>query len=221
MSVVLFLPGCNFRCGYCHNADLWAWQGETLSWERLETVLGTAREEWADGAVITGGEPALHEETPALVSFLRERGFAVKLDTNGSRPDVLERLLPHLDYVAMDYKTSLENYETLARTTVDTAAIRESLRLLAGSALHHEFRITLIEGYHTPAILEAMAGELPAESRIALQPFVPRPELPDPAFSSMRRPSPQFLEAASRIFSRRSAHHEVRGAVGSGDTAGA
>ena len=134
VAAVVFLPGCNFRCGYCHARHL----VEPMPSDEaipLEAVLVSFRRQrgWLDGVVISGGEPTLH---PGLLDFIRQfraKGIAVKLDTNGSRPDVLERLLALgvLDYVAMDVKAPLDGkYAEVARAPVDLDAIRRSIELL-------------------------------------------------------------------------------------------
>jgi len=115
-SAVVFTMGCNFCCDYCHNASL------------QETVAGTGRAELImrriealkakdaiEGVVLTGGEPLLHEDTPDFVKKLKARGLKVKLDTNGAFPHRLERALPDLDYVAIDYKATAEEYGLLKK----------------------------------------------------------------------------------------------------------
>jgi pyruvate formate lyase activating enzyme len=147
LAAVVFLPGCNFRCGYCHARHL----VEPMPVDEsipLEAVMVAFRRQagWLDGVVISGGEPTLH---PGLLDFIqrfRAQGIAVKLDTNGSRPDVLERLLALgvLDYVAMDVKGPLDaKYAEVARAPVQLDAIQRSIELLIRGETPYEFRTTV------------------------------------------------------------------------------
>jgi pyruvate formate lyase activating enzyme len=148
VAAVVFLPGCNFRCPYCHNHRL------VLAPDDLETVplaVVLARLEelrgWVDGVCVTGGEPTLHPGLKALLSVFRSRGLAVKLDTNGSRPEVIAELLAggSVDAVAVDIKAPLEllPYRRNAGPGADPEAVRESLARLAVSGLPVEIRTTV------------------------------------------------------------------------------
>jgi pyruvate formate lyase activating enzyme len=115
LACVLFTTGCNFSCGFCHNAPLLGERKPGLTWERLDSACREFRQSWVRGAVVTGGEPTLWRSLPQLLEFLSGHGFQLKLDTNGSRPADLERVLERLDYVAMDVKCSLARYEGFVR----------------------------------------------------------------------------------------------------------
>ncbi|MHB8765604.1 MAG: anaerobic ribonucleoside-triphosphate reductase activating protein, partial [Deferrisomatales bacterium] len=148
VASVLFLPGCNFRCPYCHNHRL-ALAPETLeTWDRAG-VLGRLAElrDWVDGVCVTGGEPTLHPGLGGLLAALKGLGFGVKLDTNGSRPGALGELLAAglVDAVALDLKAPLEPipYRRNAGPGADPAAVARSLELLAGSARWLELRTTV------------------------------------------------------------------------------
>ena len=147
LAAIVFLPGCNFRCGYCHARHLVGPMpvDETIP---LEAVLLSLRRQrgWVDGVVISGGEPTLHPDLMELIQLLRAEGVGVKLDTNGSRPDVLERLLARggVDYVAMDVKAPLDpTYDEVAGVDVDLDAIRRSIALLMAGRTPYEFRTTV------------------------------------------------------------------------------
>lgn len=197
LAGLLFTSGCNFRCGFCHNAALLANQRSTLTWPELDAVLEEWRANWVDGVVVSGGEPTLQADLFTLVQHLRRFGFAVKLDTNGSRPEVLARLLPHLAYVAMDLKTSLANYETLTGHA-DPDAIRHSVRLLRDGPTPFEFRTTVIDSVHTDEHLHEIGALISGAPRWILQPFVPRPDLPDPSLRHTRRTAPDRLVRLAR-----------------------
>ena len=130
MAAVFFLSGCNFRCGFCHNAKLMGRvDAPGLPWTEVETACTRFRDNWVEGAVITGGEPTMNPGVFHTVEKLRKWGFSIKLDTNGSQPRVLEKLLPLVDYVAMDVKFAPADYS--ARTGFDDlSALTESIRLI-------------------------------------------------------------------------------------------
>ncbi|MBW2989756.1 anaerobic ribonucleoside-triphosphate reductase activating protein, partial [Candidatus Woesearchaeota archaeon] len=114
---VVFLSGCNFRCGFCHNPELVLGKSntETISEEEFFSFL-SKRKKWLDAVCITGGEPCLNKELPKFISKIKDHGYKVKLDTNGSSPDMLDELLDKglLDYIAMDIKGNLNQYEKVA-----------------------------------------------------------------------------------------------------------
>ncbi len=197
LAAVLFTTGCNFRCGFCHNGALLKKKDDCFSWNRLSQTLRSFQEQWVDGVVVSGGEPTVSPKLPELVNFLKKYGFAIKLDTNGSHPDVLNALLPQLDYVAMDVKCSLETYPKLTRYGC-VERIKESLQLLKDNAVPYEFRTTLITNIHTRDELEKMKPLLQNSSKIVLQPFVPRPDLPAPDMQHYPRTSPEKLKEAAR-----------------------
>ncbi|MFA4944557.1 MAG: anaerobic ribonucleoside-triphosphate reductase activating protein [Lentisphaeria bacterium] len=191
LAVVFFLSGCNFRCGFCHNAELLGRRRQGLPWARLDALCHEFRRNWVTGAVVSGGEPTLHEDLPGLIHFLKGHGFAVKLDTNGSRPEVLERVLPLLDAVAMDIKCAPERYHEFVRFA-DSATVIRSVELLRGSGLGVEFRTTVVETVHTAAEMHRIGDWLRGAERYLLQPFLPRPDLPDESLRGRPR-TPQGL----------------------------
>ncbi len=168
VAAVVFLPRCNYRCPYCHNHPVVLAPESLVSWDP-EGVLGRVGElrEWLDGVCVTGGEPTLHRELPALLAGLRARGLPVKLDTNGSRPEVLEALLARglLDAVALDVKAPLEPlpYRRNGGPGAEPDAVRRSLALLAGAEVDLEVRTTV----HPALLSRAELGRL-AETAGAL-----------------------------------------------------
>ncbi len=168
VAATLFTGGCNFRCPFCHNGDLVLNPGAQpeLPMEEIMAFL-KKRQGILDGVCITGGEPTLQPDLEAFIREVRALGYLVKLDTNGYRPEVLERLLTKalLDYVAMDIKASKENYaravglnkaglskESEVRgciTGFSIEPIQRSVELLKGSNIDYEFRTTVVKGLHT------------------------------------------------------------------------
>lgn len=148
MASVVFLPGCNFRCPYCHNHELVVDPGRLETWPP-DRVLAKLRElrGWVDGVCVSGGEATLHEGLPELLTTLRGEGFLTKLDTNGSRPRVVEGLLRAglVDAVALDLKAPLESvpYRRNAGPGSDAAAVAQTLALLAGWEGQVEARTTV------------------------------------------------------------------------------
>jgi pyruvate formate lyase activating enzyme len=186
-AAVFFTSGCNFACGFCHNAALMGRKKAGLSWENLEVACSKFKKSWVNGVVITGGEPTCTEDLAGLIRFFKERfGLAVKLDTNGSNPDILAECLPLVDYVAMDIKCGLSAYPDLVRFP-DTEKIRQSIALIRAEARDYEFRTTVIESVHTDEQMDEVKDAIHGSRRYALQAFVPRGELPGPEYRDLPR----------------------------------
>jgi pyruvate formate lyase activating enzyme len=149
LSAIIFTQGCNMRCSYCHNPELVdaSFFGEEIADQEVLSFL-KKRVDQLGGVVVTGGEPTIQ---PDLVSFLekiKKMGFMVKLDTNGSCPDVLMELISKklIDYYAMDIKAPMKNYSLISGSEVDADKIQESIALIMGSFQPHEFRTTIVSG---------------------------------------------------------------------------
>ncbi len=176
ISAVIFTQGCNFRCPYCHNpqlVDVKLYQPgleEKDIFRFLENRRGRL-----DAVVITGGEPALQDDLIPFIMDIRRLGFAVKLDTNGSRPRVLERLLRDglVDFIAMDVKAPLEKYPDVVRAPLEKDNLRESIRLVIGAKIPHEFRTTAAASLLRPEDILTIAREIDGAKRYALQRFQP------------------------------------------------
>lgn len=210
MAAVFFVTGCNFRCGFCHNAPLLGSVKEGYSWEQLDALCQKFRRQWVKAVVLTGGEPSLSPNLVEVLHFFRERGFKVKLDTNGSRPSVLKQVLSLIDFVAMDVKCSLPRYADFVGFA-DSAAIGESIGLLVGSDTPYEFRTTLIEPVHTEAEVHAIGEAVRGAACFAVQPFVPRDDLPEAQLRQTPRTRPQVLRWAADILRPYVRRVEIRG----------
>ena len=167
ISSVLFLGGCNFRCPFCHNKQLVPAPGsmDDIRFTDILDRLGRMRG-WVDGVCISGGEPALHPDLPLIMETFRERGFPVKLFTNGSRPDVLSALLDRglVDAVSMDIKAQpheAEKYFQLAGRVVPMDRIRESITLLDDSGIEVSFCTTVAPGLLSKEDVMEIAMVLP------------------------------------------------------------
>lgn len=191
VACTVFLGGCNFRCPFCQNTGL------VLSPEReavvpMEEVLGVLRKRrgMLDGVCITGGEPTLTSDLPEFIGRVREMGYLVKLDTNGYRPDVLEKLLENgmLDYVAMDIKSSRERYAKVAGLPgLDLNRIQRSVELLMGGKVDYEFRTTVAQGLHTREDIEAVGKWLQGCRRYFLQNYQESDQVMMPVFAGFSR----------------------------------
>jgi pyruvate formate lyase activating enzyme len=214
LSAVLFVHGCNLRCAYCHNPSL-VGEPPTARFDEHEILSFLALRRGQLGSVVlTGGEPTLASELRSLILQVRALGFKVKLDTNGTRPDVLEALLGDrlLDFVAMDLKDLPEAYPVLCRTQVDPQLIRRSVRIVLAASVEHEFRTTVVPPHHDIGRLNAMASVLEGAHRWALQPYRPGRTLTrNPPFQSPDVPSLQRM--ASRISSETGLACSCRGAT--------
>ena len=140
---VVFVPYCNMNCTYCHNAHILSGQVDLIPVNEVVSYL-EKRRDLLRAVVVSGGEPTLQQGLEAFIATVRQLGYYVKLDTNGTRPDVLKRLLSvgYLDYVAMDLKASAEKYDAVTQTKNDISLIRRSVLLLMNSDIPYEFRTT-------------------------------------------------------------------------------
>ena len=194
---LFFTPGCNFRCGFCHNSSLFSVQGK-YTWDKLAEILAKFRKQWINAATITGGEPTIHQELPETIQFFKKKGFLVKLDTNGSNPDMLKKCLPLVDYVAMDIKCAFARYKDIAGYD-GIGNLKRSVKMIMESAKDYEFRTTLIEPIHDDADLLECAKSIQGAKRYILQPFVPHEELPDEQLRTQPRTRPSFMHHAAEV----------------------
>jgi pyruvate formate lyase activating enzyme len=190
IASVLFTPGCNLRCGFCHNWRIAVNPQPPFLQEATALELLDARKRYVDAVVITGGEPCMHKELPRFLAKLKERGFLVKLDTNGCFPEVLEECLAHVDYVAMDLKTSPEKYQRLGAP--DTVGLMRTVEILKTGKVPYEFRTTLVPDLVTPQDVTCIGEMAKGAHTIALQQFVPDDTL-DKSFKALRPYAPEVI----------------------------
>ena len=144
-AAIVFTQGCNFRCRYCHNPELIYPHlfTEPMPEEEIESFL-QRRKGTLEGVVVSGGEPTLHEDLPQFLSHLKSLGYKTKLDTNGSRPEVLKNLIDNklIDFIAMDLKAPLDKYALITGVEANSTVIRQSMDLILQSGLAYQFRTT-------------------------------------------------------------------------------
>ncbi|MCD6422467.1 anaerobic ribonucleoside-triphosphate reductase activating protein [bacterium] len=175
ISAIIFTQGCNFRCPYCHNPEL---VDPKLFTEPLDEDLILSflkkRVGKLDGVVITGGEPLLQPDLAEFIKKVREMGYLVKLDTNGSYPEILKDLLSKnlITYIAMDIKAPLEKYQEVVRADISPEKIQESITIVLNSNIDYEFRTTVVKNLLTEKDLISVAKLIKGAKRYVLQKFV-------------------------------------------------
>jgi len=171
VASVLFTPGCNLRCPFCHNWRIAVEPKPPFLNEETVLKILEDRKKYIDAVVVTGGEPTMHEELPKFLKRLKEREFAVKLDTNGFFPHVLKECLAYVDYVALDIKTSPGKYTLLGAK--DTGAFLQSVEMLKTGKANYEFRTTVVPSFADAEDTFRIAELAKGAKAFALQQFVP------------------------------------------------
>lgn len=183
IACTVFLGGCNFRCPFCHNSELFMGKPEKLMEDEEFFKFLSTRKGLLDGVCISGGEPTLYKDLPEFMGRIKEMGFLTKLDTNGYRPEAVKELVAKnlVDYIAMDVKNSPDLYaRTVGLEKLDLAAIEESLRFLIDGNVDYELRTTLVSQLHNEDSIQDMGewlgslvpGKKP--KKLFLQSFVDR-----------------------------------------------
>ncbi|MCK4248995.1 MAG: anaerobic ribonucleoside-triphosphate reductase activating protein [Candidatus Omnitrophica bacterium] len=183
VASIIFLGGCNFRCPYCHSPDL-VLNPQDLSDIPVDEVKSYLKEKkgWIKGLVITGGEPTLYREIEDFIADFKKTDIPLKLDTNGSRPEVLKKLLKKnlIDYIALDIKAPLEPtqnknavYDLITGVKTDISKIKRSIELIRKSNIDYEFRTTIAPGQLELEDIKKIASFITGARRYILQQFVP------------------------------------------------
>lgn len=184
IASMVFLPGCNFRCSFCFNPEL------ILESEKIEDVKEKEvfdflekQKKWIDAVVISGGEPTLHKDLIDFIKKIKNLGFLVRIYTNGSNSEVLEKLIDGklIDSVAMDIKAPLteEKYEKITNTKEFLKNVKESISLIMNSSLDYEFRTTVVPSLHSDEDIEEIAKYIKGAELFVLQKFLPENALDD------------------------------------------
>lgn len=204
LSAIIFTFGCNFRCQYCYNPMLVRpksvdklsdkpqnGEGEggsqNISEDDLFSFLAS-RKGKLDAVVITGGEPTLHKDLPNFIKRIRDMGFKVKLDTNGTNPDMIEELYAErfLDYCAMDLKASPERYDLVTGVQPDLEKIKKSITIIKESGLPYEFRTTMVPGLVGESDIQGIGELIKPAHKWYLQKFISDADLVNSSFRNVR-----------------------------------
>jgi len=175
VASVLYTPGCNLRCPFCHNWRIVVDPKPPFLHEAAALKILESRKKYVDAVVVTGGEPTMHKELPKFLAKLKARGFQVKLDTNGFYPEVLEECLPYVDYVAMDVKTCLEKYKQLGAK--ETAGLMRTVEILKTGKVPYEFRTTAVPEFVTTEDVKCIGEMVKGAKTHAFQQFAPQDTL--------------------------------------------
>jgi pyruvate formate lyase activating enzyme len=205
VACVVYTIGCNFRCPFCHNPALVDGTIETKIEEKEVLAFLKRKKGFLDGVVITGGEPTLHGDD--LLRFMAEvkgLGFLVKLDSNGTNPDILRTAIErHLvDYLAMDIKAPLSKYSATVARPVDMAAIRASIDLIMASPVPYEFRTTIVKSLLSPDDIEQIGRDINGARQYYLQKFISSGLLLNPKFKKKITYSDEEFEAFRNMLQR-------------------
>ena len=197
ICAVIFTQGCNFKCPFCHNPGLLscdtsegAYCQENI-FEFLENRIGLL-----EGVVITGGEPTMQKNLIPFLEKVKGMGYSVKLDTNGSNPDVLEKVIQAelVDYIAMDIKAPLGKYHLLSCTNINIEKIKKSIDIIQNSGLEYEFRTTVVSPFLDLGDLQEIALMLNDKGRYKLQEFIPKSSILDTSLLKNQQYSSSEIE---------------------------
>ena len=216
VACTVFLGGCNFSCPFCHNSELLDGSAESVMEAGELLAFLEKRQGLLDGVCITGGEPTLQKDLPELLASIKALGFAVKLDTNGYRPEVLKDLVGRglVEYVAMDVKNSPDRYaETAGLPGLDIARIEESLSFLLSGAVDYELRTTVAEPLHDRQTMAGIGRWLEKLSknkarRFFIQPFTDRDTV---MFAGLKTPETAELMGFQEILTPFAEQVSIRG----------
>lgn len=204
-TTTFFYYGCNFRCGFCHNHIMLTKvdSDKILKEEELISILKHAKRTWKKMITITGGEPTLDPKLPDFLRYLKhEWGFEIKLDSNGSNPEVLKSLIEEglIDYIAMDIKGTPEQYTSLAKYK-NIQHIEKSIEIIKNNLQEYEFRTTIIPNFHTIEDMKKISTWIGGGKRFIIQQF--RPDLAmgclDQSFCTLEKYSKEELETYAEV----------------------
>jgi len=205
IACTLFIYGCNFRCGFCHNPELVILPCEKeYSQEEILDFL-EKRKKQLEGVCITGGEPLLTLEKEFLKK-IKDLGYLIKLDTNGSFPEKLKEFIEEklIDFISMDIKSSKENYQKVTSSNVDVNKIEQSIKLISNSGVDYEFRTTIMNRFHNKEELVKMGkwlneiiGKKP--KKFCLQGFKNKGKVLEESFKMEKDTSEEFLNELKEV----------------------
>jgi pyruvate formate lyase activating enzyme len=211
VACTVFFGGCNMRCPFCHNAELLDGTAPAVMEEEELLAFLRKRKGLLDGVAITGGEPLLQKDLPEFAAKIRELGYPVKLDTNGTYPDRLNRMISEglVQYVAMDIKNSMDRYaETAGLQEMDLAPVRESVSLLMEGKAEYEFRTTAVAEFHDDRSFREIGKWIRGAKRYYLQKFTDRETVP---FQGLHAPTDEQMKQWAELLRPDIPATELRG----------
>ncbi len=196
LAAIVFTLGCNFRCGYCHNPELVLPEkfNPSLEEEKIFSFLKT-RSGKLDAVSITGGEPTLHADLPEFMKKIKDLGFLVKLDSNGTNPMMLKEIIDNklVDYLAMDIKAPLKKYKEVIQAEINLENIQKSIQMIMNSGIEYEFRTTIVKSQLSTDDLIEIAKLIQGAKKYFLQKFVAS-KTNDPQFLTEKTYSDEEFE---------------------------
>ena len=203
ISAIVFTQGCNFKCGYCHNPQLLKSENGIYDVDAFFDFL-KKRQGKLDGVVVTGGEATLQKDLKTFIKKVKELGFLVKLDTNGTNPKLLKELIEEklLDYIAMDIKAPLEKYPLVTNTNIDTSKIQESINIIMSSNVDYEFRTTVLPSQISIEDFNSIGKLIQNAKRYYLQKFVVQSEILDFSLKTEKNYSDEELKTIKEILQK-------------------
>ncbi len=175
MACTIFFSKCNFRCPFCHNSHLIDECGDEYTLDEIYDFLNS-RKNKLEAVVISGGEPTLYEGLEEFIDNIKNMGYLIKLDTNGSKPDALNTIIKKIDYIAMDIKNDDANYfKTIGISNekyLDN--VHKSIELIMNSGIKYEFRTTLVNEFHTEESIKNLGAMIKGADKLYLQKFFDR-----------------------------------------------
>ncbi len=213
---ILFTPGCILRCHYCYNPELVLPEKMKAAKDLMkedDVIEKLEQRKNLVGAVtITGGEVTIHKGLTSFIRKLKDRGFKVKVDTNGTHPEMLEKIIPLVDYIAMDVKATLdpEHYRKTVGVEFDVERIRKSISMIMESGVDYEFRTTVLPSLFPLESFERLSQELAGARRYFIQQFMPGNTL-NPEFSNASAYSDEELEEIKNMMEKTVREVAIRG----------
>lgn len=210
ISCIIFTQGCNYKCAYCQNSLLIPHSSEELIAEDEIFNYLELRKKVLDGVVISGGEPTIQSGLVEFIRKIKQLGLLVKLDTNGSNPALIKQLLEEklVDYIAMDIKNDLSEYEIITKCNVSIDNIKKSIKIISNSVIEHEFRTTIIKNIHTLDKIFNICKIIGKDNPIYLQNFEQSENVLDKNLKSF---SKDELKEIEKIIKDKYPNVEVRG----------
>ena len=212
VACTVFLGGCDFRCPFCDNTELFDYEAKPVMSEEEFFAFLKKRKGLLDGVAITGGEPMLRADLPEFMKKIKELGYPVKCDTNGNHPEMLKKVVNEglVDYIAMDIKNSPERYpETAGLPAFAIAKVEESKNFLLEGHVDYEFRTTVVKQLHDRESFEKIGEWINGAERYFLQPFKDRDTV---AFAGLSAPDDEELKMFKNIVKPYVKSISVRGA---------